>query len=228
MPWPLNWLGALSLAQEQTLSAGAGVRAAAYSLHAEVQTRSTRCIFLMCRAQDLYRAATGLLLPICMQTPTPRCQQGQCGHAYLQPTLPTQGLMPAEATCHARLDSGSSAQGWPVYRDSIDIKQGQRIVVTGEDADSIGDLPSLPISQPDFARMCEVGDNLFVSHAAHAPPSSDLLMNSNAAMLACAGVLPECCSSSRVMLRLMHGEMCGCTNCASLSPRFLMVSVRRC
>ena len=48
-----------------------------------------------------------------------------------------------------------------MYRDSTSIKTGQRLVVSGNDHSDL-DLPCLPISNPDFGEMCEVGDSLFV------------------------------------------------------------------
>lgn len=50
-----------------------------------------------------------------------------------------------------------------MYRDSTNIKTGDRLVVSGEDSSaSCRDLPCLPISNPEFGQMCEVGDSLFV------------------------------------------------------------------
>ena len=46
-----------------------------------------------------------------------------------------------------------AAQGWPIYRDSIEVKAGQKIVITaaedGVDA-TRADVPRLPVSNPTF------------------------------------------------------------------------------
>ena len=52
-------------------------------------------------------------------------------------------------------------QGWPVYRDSIEIKSGQRLVVTAaEDGSDDANMPRLPVSNPQFVEMCEVTPSL--------------------------------------------------------------------
>ena len=48
-------------------------------------------------------------------------------------------------------------QGWPVYRDSIEVKAGQKIVVTAaEDGadDTRAEVPRLPVSNPTFVEVC--------------------------------------------------------------------------
>lgn len=47
-------------------------------------------------------------------------------------------------------------QGWPIYRDSIDIKSGQRVIMTTAEDGKAGSAnePCLPVSNPKFVEMC--------------------------------------------------------------------------